>query len=64
MELSLLHTFLKLLNQLPSVEVELRTLLLDLMQTLEDGTESYFSAANYNLEGSQLATVSIQASLE
>jgi hypothetical protein len=31
------------------------------MQTLEDGTESYFSAANYNLEGSQLATVSIQA---
>jgi hypothetical protein len=63
-ELSLLHTFLKLLNQLPSVEVELRTLLLDLMQTLEDGTESYFSAANYNLEGSQLATVSIQAGLE
>jgi hypothetical protein len=59
-----LHTFLKLLNQLPSVEVELRTLLLDLMQTLEDGTESYFSAANYNLEGSQLATVSIQAGLE
>jgi post-segregation antitoxin (ccd killing protein) len=34
------------------------------MQTLEDGTESYFSAANYNLEGSQLATVSIRASLE
>jgi hypothetical protein len=34
------------------------------MQTLEDGTESYFSAANYNLEGSQLATVSIQAGLE
>jgi hypothetical protein len=63
-ELSLFHTFLKLLNQLPSVEVELRTLLLDLMQTLEDGTESYFSAANYNLEGSQLATVSIQAGLE
>ncbi len=59
-----MHTFLKLLNQLPSVEVELRTLLLDLMQTLEDGTESYFSAANYNLEGSQLATVSIQAGLE
>jgi hypothetical protein len=55
-----LHTFLQLLNQLLSVEVELRTLLLDLMQTLEDGTESYFSAANYNLEGSQLATVSME----
>ncbi|KAH9568465.1 hypothetical protein CY35_03G078300 [Sphagnum magellanicum] len=30
---------------------------LELYKTLEDGTESYFSAANYNLEGSQLATV-------
>lgn len=64
MQLSLLHTFLKLLNQLLSVEVELRTLLLDLMQTLEDGTESYFSAANYNLEGSQLATVSMEYFLQ
>jgi len=30
------------------------------LQTLVDGTERYFTAANFNADGTQLATVSFQ----
>lgn len=30
------------------------------MQTLVDGTERYFTAANFNADGTQLSTVSYQ----